>query len=430
MGFAMSDRIPTELVAPLFHPATFGVRGAVDEILRQIRADYPLSIAEVPAFDPHWIVSRHADIAEVSKRNDVFVNSIRSATLAPTAGEELVKQFTGGDPNLFHSLVQMDGAEHKSHRAVTAKYLNPVSIRSLEPHIRNSAKRHVEKLLASGGRLDWAKEVAAQFPLEVVLGLVGVPKADHPQMLRLTQWLFSWADPDLGRPGCDPADPQQQARSWKLIFDEFSEYFLELTRERREQPRDDIASLIAGAQFDNEPMSNWNAISYFAILATAGHDSSAHTMSTSMWELAENPGLWRQLKADEGRIPAFINESIRWATPVKQFVRTAIEDTELAGQKIRKGDRLYLSYPSANRDEKVFPNPFDFSLDRAINKQLSFGFGGHVCLGQHLARMEMQCLWEELLPRLQSVSMAGEGKLIHSEFVSGPKSVPIEFQAV
>tara|TARA_R110001592_G_scaffold363396_2_gene687635 strand:+ start:52817 stop:54097 length:1281 start_codon:yes stop_codon:yes gene_type:complete len=422
--------IPTELVAPLFNPATFGIRGAVDDILLRIRADYPLSIAEVPGFDPHWIVSRHADVAEVSKRNNVFVNSIRSATLVPAAGEELVKQFTNGDPNLFHSLVQMDGVEHKSHRGVTARYLNPNSIRSLQPAIRDTAREYVERLLACGGRIDWAKKVAAQFPLEVVLTLVGVPRADHAQMLRLTQWLFSWADPDLGRPDCDPLDPQQQARSWKLIFDEFSDYFLALTRERRKQPRDDIASLIAGAQIDDEPMSDWNAVSYFAILATAGHDSSAHTLSTAMWELAENPGLWRDLKTDAARIPSFINESIRWATPVKQFVRTATEDTELAGRKICKGDRLYLSYPSANRDEKMFPSPFEFSLDRTVNRQLSFGFGGHVCLGQHLARMEMQCLWEELLPRIESVSMAGEGKLIHSEFVSGPKSVPIEFRAV
>ena len=425
----MTDTIPTDLVAPLFHPATFGVRGAVDEILLQVRANYPLSVARVPGFDPHWIVSRHADVAEVSRRNNVFVNSIRSATLVPLAGEELVKQFTNGDPNLFHSLVQMDGEEHKSHRAVTARYLNPNSIRSLEPAIRELARKYVEKLLSTGGTIDWAGEVAAQFPLEVVLNLVGVPKADHAKMLRLTQWLFSWADPDLGRPGSDPLDPQQQATSWKLIFDEFSDYFLELTRERRTHPRDDIASLIASAQIDDGPMSDWNAVSYFAILATAGHDSSAHTLSTAMWELAENQRLWRELKSDTGRIPAFINESIRWATPVKQFVRTATEDTELSGRKIREGDRLYLSYPSANRDENVFPDPFKFSLDRAVNRQLSFGFGGHVCLGQHLARMEMQCLWEELLPRMASVAMAGEGKLIHSEFVSGPKSVPIEFRA-
>ncbi|MEM1155737.1 MAG: cytochrome P450 [Pseudomonadota bacterium] len=421
----MNNTIPTELIAPLFSPATFGERGAVDEILRQVRGQYPLCVAEVPGFDPHWIVSRHADVADVSRRNDEFANSVRSATLAPIVGEEMVKQFTQGDPNLFHSLVQMDGEEHRSHRQVTAPFLNPKSIREKEPEIRALAGHYVNQMLDNGGELDWAKEVAAQFPLEVVMNLVGVPKADHPKMLRLTHWLFSWADPDLGRPDCNPMDPEQQARSWKMIFDEFSDYFLDLTSERRKHPRQDIASLIATAEFDDEPMTDWNAVSYFAILATAGHDSSAHTISTSMWELAEKPSLWAQLKSDPGLIPAFVNESIRWTTPVKQFVRTATQDTTLADREIRKGDRLYLAYPSANRDETVFEDPYTFRLDRRVNKQLSFGFGGHVCVGQHLARLEMKCLWEELLPRINSVAMAGEGQLIQSEFVSGPKSVPI-----
>ncbi|MEM8562860.1 MAG: cytochrome P450 [Pseudomonadota bacterium] len=422
----MNNNIPTELVAPLFNPATFGIRGAVDDILRQIRLQYPLAVAEVPGFDPHWIVSRHADVADVSRRNEEFASSVRSATLAPVMGEEMVKQFTQGDPNLFHSLVQMDGEEHRSHRQVTTPFLNPKSVREKEPEIRELASHYVKRVLDSGGELDWAKDVAAQFPLEVVMNLVGVPKADHPQMLRLTQWLFSWADPDLGRPDCNPMDPEQQARSWKMIFDEFSDYFLDLTSERRKNPREDIASLIAMAEFDGQPMTDWNAVSYFAILATAGHDSSAHTISTGMWELAETPALWAQLKSEPGLIPAFVNESIRWATPVKQFVRTATRDTTLAERKIREGDRVYLAYPSANRDESVFEDPYTFRLDRKVNKQLSFGFGGHVCLGQHLARIEMKCLWEELLPRVDSVTMAGEGRLIHSEFVSGPKSVPIK----
>lgn len=426
----MPNRIPTELAAPLFNPATFSVRGAADDILCRIRSEYPLCVAEIPGFDPHWIVSRHADVIEVGSRNDVFASAVNSATLITQAGEELVKQFTHGDPNLFHSLVQMDGDEHRKHRALTAEFFNPKNVRNLEQRVRRTARKHVDTLLASGGQLDWAKDVAARFPLEVVMDLVGVPPEDHPKMLRLTQWLFSWADPDLARPGTDPADPEQQAKSWKIIFDEFSEYYLDLMRARRERPGDDVASLIANGQIDDGPLSDWNTVSYFAILATAGHDSSAHTIATSMWQLAENPHLLRELQDDPRKITQFINESIRWATPVKHFVRTAIEETELAGRKIAKGDRLYLSYLSANRDEAEFPNPFEFSLGRAVNRQVSFGFGAHLCLGQHLARLEMRCLWEELLPKLKSVSMAGEGKLIHSEFVSGPKSVPIQVETV
>jgi hypothetical protein len=148
----------------------------------------------------------------------------------------------------------------------------------------------------------------------------------------------------------------------------------------------------------------------------------------SMWVLAENPPLLEKLKANPGLIPGFVEESIRWATPVQQFVRSAAENYTLRGQQIRKGDLLYLSYVSANRDEEVFEDPYEFRPERSPNRHIGFGFGGHVCLGQHLARREMRAFWEELIPRLQSVEMADEGRMAESEFVCGPKSVPIRFR--
>ena len=417
--------IPTALVAPLFNPATFAVRGAVDSLLTEIRRDYPLAQAEVPGFDPHWIVSRHADIQEVSRQNELFHNADRSATLIPQMGEVLVQQFTGGDHNLFRSLVQLDGAEHKAHRRVLFQALASHSVTQLAESMRTTARAQLATLRERGGELDWSKEIATPYPLQVVLDAIGVPRVDHPRMLRLTQWLFSWADPDLRRPGSDPSDPEQQVRTWKIVFDEFDEYFSTLIEERRRTPRDDLATLIANAEIDGEPMAHSRAISYFAILATAGHDSTAHTTATAMWVLAENPDLFAALKADAALIPNFVEEAIRWTTPVKHFVRHATADCTLAGKAIAKGDRLYLSYPSGNRDEAEFDEPFRFRLDRPRNRHVGFGYGGHVCLGQHLARLEMRSLWEELLPAIVSVEMTGEGELIASEFVSGPKKVPV-----
>lgn len=417
--------IPPSLVAPLFNPATFAVRGAVDELLTTIRRDYPLARAEVPGFDAHWIVSRHADIQEVSRQNELFHNADRSATLIPQMGEVLVQQFTGGDHNLFRSLVQLDGAEHKDHRRVLFQALASHSVAKLGEGMRATARAQLATLRERGGELDWSKEIATPYPLQVVLDAIGVPRADHAQMLRLTQWLFSWADPDLRRPGSDPTNPEQQARTWKIVLDEFDTYFSQLIEERRREPRDDLATLIAHAEIDGGPMAHSRAISYFAILATAGHDSTAHTTATAMWVLAEQPELFAALKSDPALIPNFVEEAIRWTTPVKHFVRHATADCTLAGQSIAKGDRLYLSYPSGNRDEAEFDQPFRFRLDRARNRHVGFGYGGHVCLGQHLARLEMRTLWEELLPAIETVEMTGEGELIASEFVSGPKKVPV-----
>ena len=420
--------IPTELIAPIFNPATFAARGEIDRIFSEVRQRFPLARAEVPGYDPYWIVSRHADIQEISRQNELFHNADRSATLIPQGGEALVREFTGGDYNLFRSLVQLDGEDHKEHRRVLVQALGPNSVATLQAQMRATAREQLDILAASGGELDFAKQISAPYPLQVVLDVIGVPREDHPRMLRLTQWLFSWADPDLCRPGTDPAHPEQQPKTWKIVFDEFDEYFSAMIEARRREPRADLATLIANAEISGQPMEHARAISYFAILATAGHDSTAHTTATAMWTLAEQPTLFADLQTNPALIAPFVEEAIRWATPVKHFVRHATADCTLVGQAIAKGDRLYLSYPSGNRDAAEFDDAFSFRLDRARNRHVGFGFGGHVCLGQHLARLEMRTLWEELLPRLKSVEMAGEGQLIASEFVSGPKRVPIRFK--
>lgn len=169
-------------------------------------------------------------------------------------------------------------------------------------------------------------------------------------------------------------------------------------------------------------------ISYLVIASSAGHDTTAATTATAMWVLAKRPELLRQLQEKPDLIKGFVEESIRWASPVQQFTRSAAADYELRGRHIKKGDLLYLSYVSGNRDEDQFEDPFTFNPERWPNRHIGFGYGLHICLGQHLARLEMKALWEELIPRLESVEMNGEGYMAESEFVCGPKSVPIRFK--
>ena len=157
-------------------------------------------------------------------------------------------------------------------------------------------------------------------------------------------------------------------------------------------------------------------------------NTTSNTTAGAMWALAENPDQFAKVKGDLSLIPSMVEESIRWETPVKHFMRTATDDTEIAGQKIARNDWLFLAYPSGNRDEAVFDDPFQFKVDRSPNKHVAFGYGAHVCLGQHLARMEMRLLWEELLPSLQSVELSGKPSRTQANFVSGPKSVPIRFR--
>ncbi|SEQ47983.1 hypothetical protein SAMN04488038_10726 [Solimonas aquatica] len=423
-----APRIPTELVAPVFNPATFGVRGAAHEIFTRLRRDYPLAIAEVPGYDPHWIVTRYEDIREITRQDHLFHSADRSKTLASQLAEQLMRQYTGGLPTIFKTLVHMDDPEHAEHRAVTQQHFYPQAIAKYEAPVRETARRYIEAFLAKGQNADFATELAFPYPAEVVLSLIGVPQKDHQKMLDLTHWLFTYADPDLCRPGANLTDPAEIIKTWDIVYSEFKNYYEPIIADRQKCPREDLASVIANGKVGGCPMNERNMVSYLVIASTAGHDTTSATTATGMWVLAENPDLLRRLKAEPALIPGFVEETIRWTSPVQQFVRSATQDYVLRGQQIRKGDLLYLSYISGNRDEEVFKDPFTFDPTRSPNRHIGFGYGPHICLGQHLARLEMRVLWEELLPRLEAVEMAGEGQMAQSEFVCGPKSVPIRYR--
>lgn len=422
-----APRIPTELVAPVFNPATFGQRGLAHSIFTRLRREYPLAVAEVPGYDPHWIVTKYDDIREITRQDHIFHSADRSKTLASQLAEQLMRQYTGGLPTIFKTLVHMDDPEHAEHRAVTQPHFFPQAIAKLEPMVRETARRYIDAFLAKGQGADFATELAFPYPAEVVLTLIGVPKKDHRKMLDLTHWLLCYADPDLCRPGANITDPAEIIKTWDIVYNEFKDYYASIIKDRQACPVGDIASVIANGKVGGCPMNERNMISYLVIASTAGHDTTSATTATGMWVLAENPQLLQRLKAEPKLIPGFVEEAIRWASPVQQFVRSATEDYVLRGQQIRKGDLLYLSYISGNRDEEVFKDPFTFDPARSPNRHIGFGYGPHICLGQHLARLEMRVIWEELLPRLASVSMAAPGKMAESEFVTGPKSVPINY---
>jgi cytochrome P450 len=245
-------------------------------------------------------------------------------------------------------------------------------------------------------------------------------------MLKLTQEMFGAEDEELSRDG-QRKDELAAHDSIRAASADFVRYFQVLVEDRRKSPRDDLASVIANGEIAGKPLGFAEVMGYYVITATAGHDTTSNTTATALWALAERPDLLRALQADPSLISPHVEESIRWATAVKHFMRTSVVDTELAGQKIAKGDWLMLSYASANRDEAVFERPFEYDIQRTA-KHLALGYGPHVCLGQHLARMEMRILWEELLPRLEHLELAGKPVLTSATFIGGPKHVPVRFR--
>jgi cytochrome P450 len=417
---------PQDILATVVDPQAHADPARLDAAFAWLRQNDPLAQAELPGYDPFRIVSKHADILEISRDSALFPYGDFPSTFAPHDQIERGREARAAGRPLIYTLVQMDEPDHMKYRALTQAWFMPKNIARLEGRIRELAREAVARMESLRGQCDFVDEVALHFPLRVIMEILGVPRADEPRMLKLTQELFGATDPDLRRKGEDET-PEMRQQMMQASMMDFFNYFKELTEDRRAKPRDDVASTIANAQVDGQPISDLDVMSYYLIIATAGHDTTSSSTAGAMWALAERPAELAKVQANPALIPGLVDESIRWTTPVRHFMRSAAADTTLRGQAIAKGEWLMLCYPSGNRDEEVFEDPYEFRVDRSPNRHLAFGYGAHLCLGQHLAKMEMRILWEELLPRLKSVELNGEAKLSEANFVNGPKALPIRY---
>ncbi|NIJ37769.1 hypothetical protein FHR22_002472 [Sphingopyxis panaciterrae] len=423
----MSEAIPDSIARTLVDPSAYADE-RIHDAYAWLRANNPLGRAEVPGFDPFWVVTRHADILEISRQNALFHNGDRSTTLLRQVDDARIRKITG-TPHFVRSLVQMDAPDHPKYRALTFKWFSPGSVKQLEADIRALARQEVDRMAMMGGACDFMAEVALGYPLHVIMTILGVPMADKARMLKLTQDIFGAQDGEQAEKNRKlEALPGFISRFLvKAFLADFTRYFMKIAKDRRANPQDDLASVIANAVIDGKLISDREATGYFTIVATAGHDTTSSSLAGGMAVLAQVPELLARLKADPTLIPAFVEEAIRWTSPVKTFMRSATEDTEFAGRRIAKGDWLMLCYASGNRDEAVFDDPFAFRLDRKPNKQLAFGYGAHVCIGQHLARLELRIMFEELIARLDSVAPDGAMRFTQSWFVNGPRTLPLRF---
>ncbi|VIO81565.1 cytochrome P450 [Bradyrhizobium ivorense] len=417
--------IPADIAATLVDPVAYADR-RIHDSYRWLRANNPLGIARVERFEPFWVVTKHAQIQAVSRQNELFHNADRATTLTPEAVVERIRKITGG-PNLVRSLVQMDAPDHPKYRALTQGWFMPNNLGKFEARIREIARATVQRMLDKGSACDFVDDVALGYPLHVIMEILGVPEADEPRMLKLTQELFGPQDPDTARIR-EGLSAEQYSGMMQAVVADFSAYFRTITEDRRRNPRDDLSTVIANAKIGGEYLPELDATSYYIIVATAGHDTTSSSTAGAIWALAEDPAEFAKVKANPELIPGLVDEAIRWMTPVKHFMRSATADTELGGRRIAKGDWLMLCYASGNRDEEVFEDPYRFRSDRKPNRHVAFGYGAHLCLGQYLAKLEMRILFEELLPRLKSLSLDGEVKMTQAYFVNGPKKLPIRFE--
>jgi cytochrome P450 len=408
------------------NPALYGDEVELHRVLTGLRRTDPVHWTQPEGFRPYWALTKHADILEIEKLNDQFHNEPRSVLMNQEAEASFAAMWGGPDPKTgrvspLRTLIDMDGEDHRAYRGLTQAWFMPVNLRKgLEARTVELARRYVDRMMELGPECDFTKEIAVYYPLHVIMSIMGVPESDEPKMLQLTQELFGGGDPDMQRKERDPGTN---------VIAEFFMYFNAMTQARRDHPGEDLATVIANGKVNGAPLGPVETASYYIIVATAGHDTTSSSIAGGLKALIEHPGEFAKLKANPDLLNNAVDEIIRWVTPVQHFMRTNMGgDYELRGKTIKTGDAVQLLYISANRDEDVWPDANTFRVDRENNRHVAFGYGAHLCLGQHLAKMEIRAFFKELLGRLDSIEITGPTSRVKSTFVSGLKTLPVRYK--
>jgi len=363
-----------------------------------------------------WVVSRHADVTYVSTHADLFCSG--RGVRPKEEGASL-------------SLIGLDGERHVRQRRLLNKGFAPSVIRAMEPRVREVVTGVLDGI-AGRSSCDFVTDVAVPVPLVVIAELMGLPVEDRVL-------LGHWSDRMMGGEGRNDADDPAMADAI-AAFGEYVAYLTEMIDERRQAHRrgralpDDAVSVLVGADEDgvlesNDELAHDELTMFLVILLVAGNETTRNAISGGMWALSRFPDQWERLRSDPESFATMADEICRYVSPVISFTRTATQDTELAGQQIREGEKVLMLYQSANRDESVFEDPDSLRVDRSPNPHLAFGIGPHVCMGINLARLEIRVLFEELTRRFPDMVVPtgatpsyGEHALVHAI-----DSLPVEY---
>lgn len=396
----------------------------VHELFAKMRAESPVHRCEVEGYPTMWHITKHKDIFDIERRTNDFLNEPR-ILIAKTEEEEANRKRYNGALNPVRSLVTYDAPEHMKLRLLTAAWFMPKNLGKLKGRIDGSVQRGINTLIEKQGECDFAKDVSLEYPLRVIMSVLGIPESDYGIMLRLTQELFGPEDPDASREGAENMTADEAIA--QTIMELFT-YFGQLTEEKVKNPSDDVATLIANAVVDGEPLDMAAKLGYYIIIATAGHDTTSYSLTQAVYHLAKDPALFDRLKSNPEEVaPLLTEEAIRYASAVRHFIRTANKDTEVGGKTIKEGESVILWYPSGSRDEDIFDDPNVFDIDRSRKtRHAAFGHGAHMCLGMNLARMEINSFLIALAEKAEAIELTSEPKYMQANFVGGIKSLPVK----
>lgn len=445
---AMNDRaaLPDDITSP----AVYRDMEALDAVLQRLRRESPVVWVDREPYRPFWAVLRHADAVEVERQHELFISSPR-LTLIPKDIEERSNTTAGGLVQTLRvlralaalsqrpagdflewlqarrehrhagrnervrTIIDMDEPEHRRFRDITQSWFMGAGVKRVEATIDSTVQRYVATMRELGPELDFARQIAMQYPLTVIMTMLDLPEKDAPFVLRATQQLLNASDPDLGR----------SEEYGVATVTELFEYYVDVVRHRRRKPGEDLVSVIANARIDGKPLGPVETLSYLLIVTIAGHETTSASISGGLKAFIDHPGERLRFRPQPDAARAMADEVVRWVTPVRHFCRTATRDCEVGGVRIARGESVALLYPSANRDEAEFAEPYEFRIDRKPNRHLGFGHGVHHCLGRLLALTEIRAFFSTLLPQLREIEYAGPALGIESNLTGGLKSLPV-----
>jgi len=322
------------------------------------------------------------------------------------------------------TLIQMDPPMHGDFRQQISRRFTPRMLTKIHDPIEKIGREIVEKLYERGdeGDCDFVAEISAPLPIAVIAWLLGVPESDWNMLYDWTNRLIGAGDPEFQDEGLDARETANAAQL------ELFGYFSKMIEEKRKNPGDDLVTVFTKSEYEGRLLTDMEVLTWCFIIVVAGNETTRNGTTGGMLAFIENIHELRRVQQDMSLLDSAIEEIVRWTSPIIHFARTATRDYPLRDKLIREGDSVALFYPSANRDEEIFENPFDFLVDRKPNRHLGFGVGEHFCLGAHLARLEMHVAYKYLLPRIEEIELAGPVDRLHSGLVGGVKRLPIHYK--
>jgi cholest-4-en-3-one 26-monooxygenase len=408
-------RCPVDL--DLIDPDTFA-SGLPLDAFATMRTEAPVfwHDQQSPWDEGFWVVTRHADIQEVSRTPEVFSSWQRGSLLQLGGGD------TGQDPDEALAMTRMimlnmDAPEHSAYRNIVQRAFTPRTIRNLEPRLVQFANEIVDRAL-DRGEGDFVTDVAAELPLLAICELVGVPAEDRKLVFDLSNKLVGGDDPEFRR---EPEESQLAMTEMYLFADR-------IAAARQENPADDVATKLLQASVDGTHLTQEQFDIFFMLLMVAGNETTRNAITHGMQAFFEHPEQWELFKR-ERPLETAVEEIVRWATPVMQFQRTALSDYVLGGQQIKQGDRVAIYYSAANRDGSALDTPDSFDVTREDNDHVAFGGGGpHFCLGANLARAEIRIIFDVIADRMPDIAPLGPPRPLRSMFLHAIKELPTRYR--